>query len=130
MAFGIMDIVALAKAGYSVTDVKELIELSKGDQSSDSSTSISGDDAAGGDPNTPPADKSSIIPDGKEDSKNDNQDNKDSDDQTKIVDYKQKIADLEEKLSKLQSDNTHQNMADAQAKSDSEVLAELARSFM
>jgi hypothetical protein len=138
MALGIMDIVALAKAGYSVNDVKELIALAKAETSSspsqdDQPSSIDhtphddqkgdhADDSAVDNPTASTADNSA---------KNDNQDLNinGSDDQKKIVDYKEKIAALEEKLSKLQSDNTHQNMADAQ-KSDSEVLADLARSFM
>jgi len=119
--FGISDLVALAKQGYSVADVKELISLAN----SGSETISSQDDDSSGDNPTPPEEKSSPEPEAKEDDKSD-----DSSDE-KIVDYKARIAELEEKLSKAQKAAQHIDMADAdKEKSADDILSGLATSFM
>lgn len=117
--FSILDLVALAKQGYSVADVKELISLAN--SGSDVSSS---DDTPAGDNPTPPADEPSPKPEEpKEDDKEDSNDN--------VVDYKAKIADLEEKLSKAQKAAQHVDMADAdKEKSADDILSDLATSFM
>lgn len=120
--FSILDLVALAKQGYSVADVKELISLAN--SGSDVSSS---DDTPAGDNPTPPADEPSLKPEEKEESKED--DKEDSNDN--VVDYKAKIADLEEKLSKAQKAAQHVDMADAdKEKSADDILSDLATSFM
>ena len=119
--FSILDLVALAKQGYSVADVKELISLAN--SGSDVSSS---DGTPAGDNPTPPADEPS-QPEEKEESKED--DKEDSNDN--VVDYKAKIAELEEKLSKAQKAVQHVDMADAdKEKSADDILSDLATSFM
>lgn len=121
--FGIMDLVALAKQGYSVADVKELLALANSDGSD---TSTSSDGKTAGDNPTPPADEPSPKPEPEvkaDDNSDDSNDN--------IVDYKAKIAELEEKLSKAQKAAQHVDMADAEdKKSADDILSDLATSFM
>lgn len=119
--FSILDLVALAKQGYSVADVKELISLAN--SGSDVSSS---DDTPAGDNPTPPADEPSQQEEKEESKEDDKEDSNDN-----VVDYKAKIADLEEKLSKAQKAAQHVDMADAdKEKSADDILSDLATSFM
>ena len=116
------DIVALAKQGYKPADVKELIELSK---STDEAPTSSEDVADTGKPSTPAeedkkpeeASKGTVTDDSSEDDK--------------VIDYKKKVEELEKKIQDLQKANTKKNIADTDdSKSDSEVFADVMKSFM
>lgn len=112
------DIVALAKSGYKVSDIKELIELSK---EAEASTDVSGTVAT----------EESVQEDTHEESVNDQpEDTKEEAKAEKIVDYKAKVEELEEKIKVLQKANTEKKIADTDEKSDSDVLAEAMKSFM
>lgn len=113
------DIVALAKSGYKVDDIKELIKLSKESEESEKTTIQE---------EVPESEKAPIQEEVPAKSTIEN-DNKPSDDSEKIVDYKKRAEELEAKLSDLQKANTKQNIADTE-KSDSEAFAEVMRSFM
>ena len=111
------DIVALAKSGYKVSDVKELIELSKASDQEEKE------------------DLKEQQTDSKEHSQEvDNEHTQDKPEEPekedKIIDYKKKTEELEKKISELQKANTRQNIADTDTKSDSEVVADLMKSFM
>lgn len=111
------DIVALAKSGYKVSDVKELIELSK-----EASTDVSKGTVAI---------EESVQEDTHEESVNiQPEDTKQEAEAEKIVDYKAKVEELEEKIKVLQKANTEKKIADTDEKSDSDVLAEAVKSFM
>ena len=113
------DIVALAKSGYKVSDVKELIELSK---EAEASTDVSKDTVAT---------EESVQEDTHEESLNNQpEDTKEEAEADKIVDYKAKVEELEEKIRVLQKANTEKKIADTDEKSDSDVLAEAMKSFM
>ena len=109
------DIVALAKSGYKVSDVKELIELSKEAEASN--------DAPKGTVATEEG-----VPEESENTKP--EDTKEEAEDEKIVDYKAKVEELEEKIKVLQKANTEKKIADTDEKSDSDVLAEAVKSFM
>lgn len=124
------DIAALAKSGYSVADIKELLSLS-------TSSSTSSDNAASDSPQSEVAtskDKTEEI------AKNENQeiDKNDSSSSDSTEEYKSKIADLEskitdltDKLSKAQKDNVRSDMADADKQKDAAtILSEMAQSYM
>ena len=120
------DIVALAKQGYKPADVKELIELSKSAETSDSSGSEEDlketkeelqkpeEDLKKPEANEKPI-QGTIAAEASND---------------KVVDYKKKVEELEAKISELQKANTTKNIADTDTKSDSDVVADLMKSFM
>ena len=119
------DIVALAKQGYKPADVKELIELSKSAETSDSSGSEELQETKEElqkpeeDLKKPEANEKPIQGTIAAEASND-----------KVVDYKKKVEELEAKISELQKANTTKNIADTDTKSDSDVVADLMKSFM
>ena len=125
------DIVALAKSGYKVDDIKELIALSKeadktpDDQGKPADQGTPEDNIGGGSPKDN-IEGGTVAPDQK---KTEDPDKKGEADE--VIDYKKKAEELEQKLQELQKANTKQNMAAADdKKSDSEQFAEVMKSFM
>ena len=117
------DIVALAKSGYKVSDVKELIELSKEADTSTEETSSS---------NTVAKEQNQEnISTQKDEVKHATEDEPSKDEEaSKVVDYKAKAEELEARLQELQKANTRRNIADTDEKSDSDVFADVMKSFM
>lgn len=113
------DIIALAKQGYKPADVKELIELSKSTDEAPASEDV----ADTGNTSTPtedekPEENQSTVADA-------------SAEDDKVIDYKKKVEELEKKIQDLQKANTKKNIADTDdSKSDSEVFADVMKSFM
>lgn len=117
------DIVALAKQGYKPADVKELIELSK---STDAQPDSSEDVADTGTTSTPAEEKNE-----EKNEKASKDTIADVSEDDKVIDYKKKVEELEKKIQDLQKANTHRNIADTDdTKSDSEVFADVMKSFM
>lgn len=118
------DIVALARSGYKVDDIKELIKLSKEGEN---------------EPEGKPEDKNELEDEQNPEDKKDptpagtiNEPEgkpEDKKDPEKIIDYKKRSEELEAKLQELQKANTKQNIADSE-KSDSEAFAEVMKEFM
>lgn len=124
------DIAALAKSGYSVADIKELLSLS-------TNSSTTSDLAASDNPQ--PEAATSEDHKKEEPTKNENQEinkndssSSDTEEYTKkIADLESKITDLTDKLSKAQKDNVRSDMADADEQKDAAtILSELAVSYM
>lgn len=113
------DIVALAKSGYKVSDIKELIELSKEAEASTDAPkgTVANEESVQEEPE-------------KETVSSQPEDTKEEAETEKIVDYKSKVEELEEKIKVLQKANTEKKIADTDEKSDSDVLAEAMKSFM
>lgn len=111
------DIFALAKQGYKPSDIKELIELSKEAEAEASKAQQATEEKEDSTPSHTVAEPSESAP-------------IEEAEDPKIVDYKQKVEELEKKLSDLQKANTLRNIADTDAPSDSEVVADLMKSFM
>lgn len=111
------DIIALAKAGYSPKDIKDLVSLA-----SDVSEKI------------PPEEEhhEEAVIDGSDEQK----DAATPEEKEQALDYKQlyeeqntKIVDLEKKLEEMQKNNTRQNMQ-GEKPDNQKVINDLARSFM
>lgn len=103
MGIKFSDIIALAKSGYSVADVKELMQLSD--------TTPSNDDKEAPQDDEEPAEQEPEPPKEEE------------------VDYKKLYEAEAEKVRKLQAENINKN-AQQNEKTDSEILMEMARDFM
>ena len=115
----LMDIVALAKQGFTPADVKELIAMgnSSPDQKSDQG---SVDDS-----------------EQKTDTKGDQNDSESTEDPADAIDYKSKYEELNSELDKLkadlqkaQSNNVRTDMSDHEEDSYEDRIKDLARSFM
>ena len=124
MALNLTDIVALAKAGYKPSDVKELIELASAHKEEpEKEKEVETKDQAevqvkGSNGSDQPSDETEkATGTASEDSA--------------ILSYKEKIEELEGKLSKLQTENVHKNSEqNLNKKSDEELLDEITRSYM
>lgn len=102
MGIKFSDIIALAKSGYTVSDVKELMQLSE---------TPSNDETEAPQDNTEPAAEDPEEPEQEE------------------VDYKTLYEQEQEKVKRLQAVNRNQN-AQTTEKTDQEILMDLARDFM
>lgn len=102
MGIKFADIIALAKSGYSVSDVKELMQLSE---------TPSNDETEAPQDDTEPAAEDPEEPEQEE------------------VDYKALYEQEQEKVKRLQAVNRNQN-AQTNEKTDQEILMDLARDFM
>lgn len=103
MGIKFSDIIALAKSGYTVSDVKELMQLSE--------TPSTNDETEAPQDNTEPAAEDPEEPEQEE------------------VDYKTLYEQEQEKVKRLQAVNRNQN-AQTTEKTDQEILMDLARDFM
>lgn len=103
MGIKFSDIIALAKSGYTVSDVKELMQLSE--------TPSNNDETEAPQDNTEPAAEDPEEPEHEE------------------VDYKALYEQEQEKVKRLQAVNRNQN-AQTNEKTDQEILMDLARDFM
>lgn len=104
MGIKFSDIIALAKSGYTVSDVKELMQLS--------------------DATTPSNDETEAPQDDQEPAAEDPEEPKQEE-----VDYKALYEQEQEKVKRLQAVNRNQN-AQTNEKTDQEILMDLARDFM
>lgn len=109
------DILSLAKNGYTPSDIKELIELSK---EADSSESNSGDKEQITEDIETPSETVAAPETPKEENT------------STIEDYKKEVEDLKKQIADLQKANTRKNIADTDEKSDSEVFADVMKQFM
>lgn len=104
MGIKFSDIIALAKSGYTVSDVKELMQLS--------------------DATTPSNDETEAPQDSQEPAAEDPEEPEEEE-----VDYKSLYEQEQEKVKRLQADNRNKD-AQKPEKTDQEILMDLARDFM
>lgn len=102
MGIKFSDIIALAKSGYTVSDVKELMQLSE----------------------TPSNDETEAPQDDQEPAAEDPEEPKQEE-----VDYKTLYEQEQEKVKRLQANNINKD-AQTKEKTDQEILMDLARDFM
>ena len=103
MGIKFADIIALGKSGYTVSDVKELMQLSETPSNSDETEAPQDEqEPAAEDPEEPEKEE---------------------------VDYKTLYEQEQEKVKRLQAVNRNQN-AQTNEKTDQEILMDLARDFM
>lgn len=103
MGIKFSDIIALAKSGYTISDVKELMQLSDATPSND-------------EPEAPQDDPEPAAQDPEEPEEEE-------------VDYKALYEQEQEKVKRLQAVNRNQN-AQTNEKTDQEILMDIARKFM
>lgn len=103
MGIKFSDIIALAKSGYSVADVKELMQLSE----------------------TPSNDAPEAQQDEKEPAAEDPEEEKEEE-----PDYKKLYEEEAEKVRKMQRENINKNAQQPKEKTDMEILMDMARDFM
>lgn len=122
IGLNLADIVALAKQGYKVSDVKELITLASSEDT-DSAAQEKPQDEKKEEP------QESVKEPTQE--KETQKSTKEPAEDSVINEYKKKIEELEEKVSKLQKDNVNRdNSSNTPGKSDEEILDDVTRSFM
>ena len=111
------DIIALAKAGYSVADVKELVKMSevKEEAQSEPTTEPPADSSASSDVPITPATENSGAESVPEES-------------GEMDELKKQIAELEAKLKTAQSANAHTDISGMSG--DKSDLDDIVRSFM
>ena len=115
------DIVALARSGYSVSDVKELINLSSSDDTPQEQEEPKGEKET-------QTQESGKEPPQEMESKKPTEDPADA---SAIDEYKKKIEELENKISNLQKENVNKDNSDkSQGKSDEDILDDITKSFM
>lgn len=121
MGMNIMDIVALAKAGYKVQDVKELIELSN-------SASTVTEPPAQAEPTSPvenTAKETAQPPKAEQKPQEKPQDNA-----INIESLQKELEAAKEQIKTLQNINTKQNLSNASTESDQDVMDNFVKSFM
>lgn len=115
------DIVALARSGYSVSDVKELISLSSSDD-----TPQEQDEPK--DEKETQTQESGKEPPQEMESKKSTEEPADA---KAIDEYKKEIEDLKKKVSDLQKENVNKdNSGKDPGKSDEDILNDITKSFM
>ena len=116
----IKDIVELAKQGYKVDDVKELIALSKEDKPEEDNSSKDQEQK----------------PDEGDNSKDQEQKPDEGDNSNDSVDHKRlqeleaKLSEAEKTIAQLQKKNAKENIADASSEDDSQIFADAMKDFM
>lgn len=120
MGITIKDIVALATAGYKVSEVKELLSLANQSET---------ESAKEGEKDQP--EKTEQHEAGKEQPEEAPKKGTDTPEEDgAILSYKQKIEELEAQVQKLQSANVHKDQSDKETKNDEDLLNELAQTYM
>ena len=121
------DIIALAKAGYSPADIKDLIAL-QGDDKNDNGISPS---SAPLTPDADPEPESPPAPEGAPETPAEDKEAKtyDMEAHAKIKELEAQNKALSEQISKLQHDETHKDISGG-VKSDQDKFNELMASFM
>lgn len=107
------DIIALAKAGYSPKDIKDLIALSEPTPQAPETP----DPEPEPEPETPPIeDPTEEIPA--------------IDEKSNVINYEEKVKELEAKIAEMQKENVSKDISGDETKSDGDLLADLVRKYM
>ena len=121
MALNLKDIVELAKAGYKVSEVKELIALASSEETKPAEEGEQKE-------KDEKAQEQEAVKEQPEEAVQKSTSTPEED--SSILSYKKKIEELEAKVKSLQSDNVHKDQSDKQTKSDEELINELTASYM
>lgn len=110
------DIIALAKAGYSPKDVKDLIALSEPTPQAPESPDPEPEEKKP-EPETPSIEEpTKEIPA--------------IDEKSNVIDYQEKVKELEAKIAEMQKENVSKDISGNETKSDDDLLAEIVRKYM
>ncbi len=119
---GIMDIVALAKAGYKASEVKELMQIEVPEQKTE--------EAPAGSENTNPATEEKAKEQKIQEQVPENDSTSTSVPSESAIDYKKKFEEAESKLQKLQEQNTRKNMQPEQTSDPLSGIDDFLKSIM
>lgn len=111
------DVAALARAGYSVSDVKEILQMSKAQP-----------DAAAGEPEEPEEQQDKREPEKPNPEKE--AEPGATPQAENIEDLKKQVAALEEKLKQAQKNNVTKDQGEKKPQTDEEHLAAIIKGFM
>lgn len=114
------DIIALAKAGYSVSDVKELMNLASSEDKDP-------------EPQDEPKDEKTEEPKtGKDTASTEPEKSTEAPEKVIAIDeYRKQIEELEKQVKDLQQKNIHKDVSSNQnEKTDKEIMDDITRSFM
>ena len=110
------DVAALARAGYSVSDVKEILQMSKARPDAVAGEPEEPEEQQAREPEKPHPEKEE-EPGAPQQAEN-------------IEDLKKQIATLQDQLKESQKNNINQNYANTQTQTDEEHLAAIIKGFM
>lgn len=111
------DIIALAKAGYSPKDIKDLIALAEPTPQAPGSTDPEPEPEGTPGPETPSIEEpTKEIPA--------------IDEKSNVIDYQEKVRELEAKIAEMQKENVSKDISGNEIKSDDDMLADLVRKYM
>ena len=113
------DIIALAKAGYSPKDIKDLIALSEPTPQAPGAQ----DPEPEPEPEKKPEPETPSIEDPTKEIPA-------IDEKSNVINYEEKVKELEAKIAELQKENTSKDISGNETKSDDDLLADLVRKYM
>lgn len=119
---GIMDIVALAKAGYKASEVKELMQIEVPEQKTE--------EVPAGSENPQPATEEKPKEQKVQEPVPEQASTSTSVPSESVIDYKKKFEEAESKLQKLQEQNTRKNMQPEQIKDPLSGIDDFLKSIM
>lgn len=110
------DIIALAKAGYSPKDIKDLIALAEPTPQAPEAQDPELEEGKP-EPETPSIEEpTKEIPA--------------IDEKSNVINYEEKVKELEAKIAEMQKENVSKDISGSETKSDDELLAEIVRKYM
>ena len=111
------DIIALAKAGYSPKDIKDLIALAEPTPQAPEAPDPEPEPEKKPEPETPSIEEpTKEIPA--------------IDEKSNVIDYQEKVKELEAKIAEMQKENVSKDISGNETKSDDDLLADLVRKYM
>lgn len=110
------DIIALAKAGYSPKDIKDLIALSEPTPQAPEAQ----------DPEPKEEKQEPEAPSIEEEAK----EIPAIDEKSNVINYEEKVKELEAKIAEMQKENVSKDISGSETKSDDDFLADLVRKYM
>ena len=113
------DIIALAKAGYSPKDIKDLIAISEPTPQAPGAT----DPGPEQEPEKKQEPENLSIEDPTKEIPP-------IDDKSNVIDYQEKVKELEAKIAEMQKENISKDISGNKTKSDDDFLADLVRKYM
>ena len=115
------DIIALAKAGYSPKDIKDLIALAEPTPQAPGAQ----------DPEPEPEPEKKQEPESGAPSIEDpTKEIPAIDEKSNVIDYQEKVKELEAKIAEMQKENVSKDISGHETKSDDDMLADLVRKYM
>ena len=114
------DIIALAKAGYSPKDIKDLIALA---EPTPQAPEAQDPEAQDPEPEKKPEPETPFIEEPTKEIPA-------IDEKSNVIKYEEKVKELEAKIAEMQKENVSKDISGNETKSDDDLLAEIVRKYM